>query len=493
MKKMISENGKESREKSDKKGKRSDSNLQAELRSNDRITPYGGLGAVKMLVQRLGLRAAIDKRLTLFKQYHDDYTESTHIMTSVQSMVAGGTKLISINDIRNSQGTQRMDKTPQTVAPTTMGDTLHRFTEEDIWKLQEINLETCSRVWEHCRSKHKKGEIFTVDTDSSVKHVYGNCFEGADFTYKNGFGYHPEYVTRAETGETLMVQNRSGSAKSGSGVSALLERVYPTVAKHFHRIRHRGDTKYGKKEIIQTDEKYGVTFYLGYDSCGSLIEAAEEKPDSEWVEMPLKPAEKRRKRKTRKKRAKQKQYRRKKVREREFKDEQTVARHVSELVYTPSWSDKPYRMIVVRSNREIHKGETFLFGKYEYYFIITSDRRGSALTVATIYFQRDNQENIFKQIKHETGGLWMPSKTLLANWAWMTISALAWNIKSWICQLGFKQGLRWMWNRFCRELILITAEVTKGSRQVKVYVNDSHRYAGVLVNLINEFAGLKFP
>lgn len=101
MKKMISGNGKESREKANKKGKRSDSKLQAEVRSNDRITPYGGLGAVKMLIRRTGFKAAIEERLKLFKQYHGDYTESTHIMTSVQSMLAGGTKLKSIKRIKD--------------------------------------------------------------------------------------------------------------------------------------------------------------------------------------------------------------------------------------------------------------------------------------------------------------------------------------------------------------------------------------------------------
>jgi hypothetical protein len=219
---------------------------------------------------------------------------------------------------------------------------------------------------------------------------------------------------------------------------------------------------------------------------------AEGLPKSKWVEMPLKPAETRRPRKSRKKRVKQKRYRQQKVKDRGYKDKKTVARHVSEFLYTPSWSGKPYRMIVVRSDRETYQGEMFLFGKYEYYFIITNDRRRSPLSVATCYYQRDNQENIFKQIKYDTGGLWMPSKTLLANWAWMAISALAWNIKSWICQLGFKQGLRWMWNRFCRELMLITAEVTKGRRQARVYVNDSHRYAPVLVKIINDFACLDF-
>jgi hypothetical protein len=492
VKKMITEKGKESRKNCKKNGTRKEITLHAELRHNDRISPYAGLAAGKMVVRKLGLAEEIDENLSLFKQYHDDYTESTHILTATDSMLAGGNRLQSINDIRHSGGTQRLNKSQKMVAPTTMGDTLHRFSEEDIWTLQEINLKACSKVWEQCCGKKKGSSTFTIDTDASLKPVYGNCFEGADFNYKGAFSYHPEYVTRAETGEILMVQNRRGNAKSGSGVEKLLERVYPTVKKHFRKIRHRGDSKYGKKAIIQIDEKYGVTFYLGYESCGSLIEAAEKIPERTWAAMPLKPAETRRKRTSRKKRAKQKRYRRQKVKARGFKDAQTAARHVSEVHYKPSWSAKAYRIIVVRSSREIYEGEKFLFGRYDYYFIITNDHRRSALTVATCYYQRDNQENIIKQIKYDTGGLWMPSKTLLANWAWMAINALAWNIKSWICQLGFKQGLRWMWHRFCRELMLITATVTHESRQVKVYVNNSHRYASALVNMINDFACLDF-
>ncbi len=408
MKKMITGNGKESRRKSCAPATIP---LQAELRHNDRISPYAGLAAGKMLIRKLGIAQSLDKNLNLFKQYHGDYTESTHILTATDSMLAGGKRLQSIDDIRHSKGTQRMNKSRKIVAPTTMGDTLHRFTEEDIWTLQQLNLEACSKVWKHCRSK--KTGIFTIDTDASLKSVYGNCFEGADFNYKGAFSYHPEYLTHAETGEILMVQNRGGNAKSGAGVEKLLERVYPTVKKHFSKIRHRGDSKYGKQHIIQTDEKYGITFYLGYDSHGCLIEKAENLPEGAWAEMPLKPAETRRPRKSRKRRAKQKRHRRQKVKERGFKDKQTVARHVSEFSYTPSWSHKPYRMIAVRSNREMYQGEHFLFAKYEYYFIITNDHRRSALTAALFYYQRDNQENIFKQIKHDTGGLPLHCKIVI--------------------------------------------------------------------------------
>ena len=465
--------------------------IKAQLRHHKHLTPYAGVAAVKILLRGLNLSDTIDSKIHLLKQRHG-FRESNHLLTLIESMLVGGTRIKDIDNIHNSSGTQHLHDDQKIVAPTTAGDTLLRFNKQDIWDFQNINIECCAKVWNCSSKKQRAKETFTVDTDASLKKLYGNCYEGADFSYKGHFSYHPEYVTRAETGEVLVVENRGGNAKSGDGVAKLLERVYPTIKKSFKNIRHRGDSKYGIQDIIKMDEKYEVTFYLGYDGHKTLIKQAEALPESTWVSEELCPAKSRRPRKSSATRSKPKQWRKEKVKQRKFKDKRTIARHVSEFSYKPSWSKKSYRMIVVRSSRTTYEGEQLLFGNYDYYFIITNDVNNSAKDVTEIYYLRGNQENIFKQLKYDTGSFWMPCKTLLGNWAWMAISALAWNIKSWLCQLGFKKGLRWMWNRFCREIMLITGTVTRGGGQIKIYVNDSHRYASYLVDMINKFAKMKF-
>jgi hypothetical protein len=488
---MITFQSAESSKKSPKNPACKEFPITAEPWHTEHIVPYGGVAAGRMLMRGLGLAGYIDDELSLLKQYHD-YTESDHILHPALSILAGGDRLYSTDNLSNSSGILRLTGADSLPSSTAIGDNLYRFKREDIWKLQEIIRDCCGLVWSKKRGGKRKEAVCTIDTDSTLKPLYGNCFEGADFNHRGEFSYHPEYVSRAETGEILAVENRGGNAKSGSGVEKMLERVYPFLQKHFKQIIHRGDSKYGKKEIIEKDEEYGVTFYLGYESYQTLVQQAEEIPEAEWSDMPLQAALERKERKTDQKRAKQPRHRRRKVQQRGYKDLRTTGRQVSSLYYQPTWSEKAYRMIVIRSNRELHQGETFLYNKYEYYFIITNDTQGSPGHIAEHYYKRDDQENIFKQLKHETGALWMPSKTLLANWAWMSIHTLAWNMKSWMCQLGFKEGLRWSWNRFVKNIMMITGKVVKGSRQIKIRLNDSHNYMATLKRIINKFAALEF-
>ncbi len=54
------------------------------------------------------------------------------------------------------------------------------------------------RAWS-CHPKAKRRQA-TIDMDSTIKPVYGECKQGADFTYNRKYGYHPLLVTLAETG-----------------------------------------------------------------------------------------------------------------------------------------------------------------------------------------------------------------------------------------------------------------------------------------------------
>ena len=55
------------------------SNVQYEIADRTRATAHGGIGAMHMLVQRLGLPEAIDERLGLLK-IHLPYHDSDHVL-----------------------------------------------------------------------------------------------------------------------------------------------------------------------------------------------------------------------------------------------------------------------------------------------------------------------------------------------------------------------------------------------------------------------------
>lgn len=54
-------------------------NIHYEVSSRDRAITAGGIGAMQLLAQKLGLAAAIDERLQLLK-VHLPYNESDHVL-----------------------------------------------------------------------------------------------------------------------------------------------------------------------------------------------------------------------------------------------------------------------------------------------------------------------------------------------------------------------------------------------------------------------------
>jgi hypothetical protein len=73
--------------------------------------------------------------------------------------------------------------------------------------------------------------------------------------------------------------------------------------------------------------------------------------------------------------------------EREFKNVRLVREKVAEFAYRPTACRQSYRLIVVRKNLSVEKGECVLFEDYRYFFYITNDRRRSA--VETVFAAND--------------------------------------------------------------------------------------------------------
>lgn len=72
-------------------------------------------------------------------------------------------------------------------------------------------------------------------------------------------------------------------------------------------------------------------------------------------------------------RAKPQRVKEKVVREREFKNIVLQSEDVAEMPYRPTACTKTYRLIVVRKNLSIEKGEAVLFPDYRYFFYLTND------------------------------------------------------------------------------------------------------------------------
>lgn len=88
-----------------------------------------------------------------------------------------------------------------------------------------------------------------------------------------------------------------------------------------------------------------------------------------------------------------------------------------------------YRMVVVRKNISVHKGEAVLFDEIRYFFYITNCRDLTKEQVVGLANQRCGQENVIEQLKNGVNAMCMPVDDLLSNWAYMVMTSLAWNLK----------------------------------------------------------------
>src|SRR5439155_11471875 len=114
-----------------------------------------------------------------------------------------------------------------------------------------------------------------------------------------------------------------------------------------------------------------------------------------------------------------------------FENLRLVSETVAEFAYQPTACRKSYRLIVLRKNLSVEKGECLLFADYRYFFYLTNDRSTAATDIVFLANDRCNQENLNAQLKGGVRALQAPVDNLVSNWAYMVMTALAWNLKAW--------------------------------------------------------------
>jgi hypothetical protein len=115
------------------------------------------------------------------------------------------------------------------------------------------------------------------------------------------------------------------------------------------------------------------------------------------------------------------------------------------------------------------KEEIVLFDEVRYFFYITNRRSDTAEKIVGLATGSCNQENVIEQLKNSVNA--MPVNDLLSNWAYMVMTALAWDLKAWFAlQLpAAKRGekiLRMEFLRFMHSLILIPAQIVRAGRRI---------------------------
>jgi hypothetical protein len=472
------------------------SNIQYEIADRTRAISPGGIGAIHLMAQKLGLVHDLNENLHLLKR-HMPYFESDHVLNIAYNLLAGGSRLEHLEVRRNDEvfldalGAQRIPD------PTTAGDFCRRFAAADVERLMDTFNGVRLRAW-----KEQPEDFFDeafLDADGTLAPSDGWCKQGVDIAYNGTWGYHPLVVSLANTAEPLFLVNRSGNRPSHEHADVYLDKAAALCRRAgFRKITYRGDTDFTQTKHLDRWDQDSIRFLFGIDAMADLKGLAERVPDLEYSELERPP------RCTIKTVPRQARGRHKEriVAERQFATLKLIGEEVAEFEYKPVACKKAYRVVVLKKKLVVEKGPLWLFEPDRFFFYITNDRTTPASEIVFLANDRCDQENLIAQLKGGVKALAMPVGDLVSNGAYMVMASLAWSLKAWAALLLPEHGrwaerhraekrslLRMEFSTFRVAMIQIPCQVVRGARRIVYRLLSWNPWQGAFLRLVERLHG----
>lgn len=457
-------------------------NIHYEVSGRVKAVNYGGLGMLQTVVSATGLRTAIDESVHVLKR-HLPFHESDHILSLAYTILTGGTSLGDLKDRRESVafldalGAQRIPD------PTTAGDFLRRFDDEQkVLSLMEAINRARARVWQTRPETERHRAI--IDVDGTVVETMGRSKEKMDMSYDGRWGFGPLVVSLANSDEVLYAVNRPASRPSHDGAPGWINRAITWARKDagFEEVRLRGDTDFSLTANFDRWTDDGVEFVFGIDAHPSFVKRAKALETEVWerFERPVKERKDRRQRPA--------DVRAEVVLQKGYRNLTLEQEHVTEIEYRPRKAKKTYRMIVLRKTIRVMKGQLQLDDEVRYFFYVTNVE-GTRLSTAAVVREnnaRCQQENVIEQLKNGVQATRLPVREFYANWTYLVIAALAWNIKAWAGLLlpepmGARTLIRMEFRRFLNEIVQLPAQILRTGRRLVFRLLEINRWTVMLL------------
>ena len=240
----------------------------------------------------------------------------------------------------------------------------------------------------------------------------------------------------------------------------------------------RGDTDFALTEHFDRWTADGVEFVFGVDAMPNLVKIADSLENTAW-----KPLRRRHKKlPTTARRAKRPNYKQAIVEQHGYENKRLQGESIAEFDYQPGKCSRSYRVVVIRKEVEVTRGQQKLFDAEPYFFYVSNTATSSKSTRQIVFAANDrcDQENTISQLK-ACGALAAPLHDLISNGAYMVIGSLAWSLKIWSGLLIQPRGsapvkqqqaetkrrvIRMDFRTFCQQLIQIPAQIIRRSRQL---------------------------
>ncbi len=246
-----------------------------------------------------------------------------------------------------------------------------------------------------------------------------------------------------------------------------IDRAIKLVAPHAAQITLRGDTDFTLSAELDRWEEQGVKFIFGMDAHPKVVNLAQGLPEQAWKPLERLPRDEIAT-------AARRQPERVKesiVRFKGYENKVLFGEDIAEIDYQPLKCSRSYRLIIVRKNISVQKGEQVLFDEIGYLFYITNRGDCTGEQIVSLANGRCNQENVIEQLKNGVNAMRMPVDDLLSNWAYMVMTSLAWNLKAWFGLLlpnarRAVELIKMEFRRFLHAIVLLPAQIVRTGRRV---------------------------
>jgi len=450
--------------------------IKYELADKQQAISSGGIGTIMQLIQQLELRHEINDAIPVLK-IHLPYDEADHVLNIALNLLAGGSCLDHLEVRRTDEAYLNAVGAERIPDPTTAGDFCRRLDPFEVLQLMQAFNRVRRKVWQ--QQPDEFFDVAIIEADGTMVETCGEKKQGIGMNYKKQWGYHPLAVTLANTREPLYVVNRSGNRPSHEQAPFYIDlAIEQCRAAGFRKIVVRGDTDFALTDHFDRWTAEGVEFVFGVDAMPNLVKIAESLGKDVW-----KPLRRRRPAPPKTaRRAKRPNYKQAFVEQHDYENKRLVSESIAEFDYQPGKCSRSYRVVVVRKEVEVTRGQQKLFDDEPYFFYVSNASASEKSTRQVVFAANDrcDQENTISQLK-ACGALTAPLDSLVSNWAYMAIASLAWSLKIWSGLMVQPRGstetkqqqaetkrrlIRMDFATFRQCLIQIPAQIIRRSRQL---------------------------